>query len=106
MARDFAKAFYKSKAWQVCRAGFIKSRVGLCEDCLARGLYTPGKIVHHKVHLTPDNITDPMIALSWDNLKLVCQDCHAAEHAAEKRYTFDAMGNVVEPGTGEPPWSS
>lgn len=100
MARDFAKAFYKSREWQVCRAGYVKLRAGLCEDCLTRGIYTPGKVVHHKVHLTPENITDPAIALSWDNLRLVCQDCHAAEHAAEKRYTFDELGNVVIHGRG------
>ena len=35
--REFAKAFYKSKAWQQCRAGYIAYRRGLdggmCEIC-------------------------------------------------------------------------
>lgn len=98
MAKDFAKAFYKSKAWQNCRASYIKSVAGLCEDCLARGLYTPGKVVHHKRHITPANIDDPSITLDWSNLKLVCQDCHAKEHKEELgiRYQFDENGNIID----------
>ena len=97
MARDFAKDFYRSSAWKACRLAFAKSKADLCEDCLAKGLYVPGRIVHHKTHLTPQNINDPSITLSWDNLKLVCMDCHAAEHSnGERRYTFDELGNVVE----------
>ena len=95
--KDFAKSFYKSKAWQRCRAGYVKSVGGLCEDCLKKGIYTPGEIVHHKVHLTPDNINDPDISLNWDNLKLVCRECHAKEHSASnERYLFDESGKVIE----------
>ena len=54
--REFAKEFYKSKAWQRCRNGYAASMGGLCEDCLARGLYQPGEIVHHMIELTPENI--------------------------------------------------
>lgn len=32
----------------------------------------PGAIVHHKEHLTPQNINDPDITLSEDNLELLC----------------------------------
>ena len=100
MARDFAKAFYKSSAWIDCRLSYIKSVGGLCEDCLAKGLYTPAKVVHHKIHISQDNINDPSVTLSWSNLKAVCQDCHAKEHADVEskyggRYTFDECGNVV-----------
>ena len=96
MAKDFAKPFYKSKAWQDCRAGYIKVVGGLCEDCLAKGIYTPGKVVHHRCHITPENITDPTVTLNWDNLKLVCQDCHAKEHKdVSGRYWFDDSGRIV-----------
>ena len=100
MARDFAKAFYKSTAWKDCRASYIKSVGGLCEDCLAKGIYTPAKVVHHIVNISPGNINDPSITLSWMNLKAVCQDCHAREHSDVDskyggRYTFDENGNVV-----------
>ena len=53
MAREFSRAFYKSSAWQSCRASYIRSKGGLCEDCLQRGLITPGAEVHHIVELTP-----------------------------------------------------
>ena len=94
--KDFAAAFYKSKAWQACRNSYMEKVGGLCEDCLARGIYTPAKIIHHRVELTPENITDPTITLSWSNLKAVCRECHAAEHGARvKRYKVDPNGRVV-----------
>lgn len=94
--RDFAKSFYKSTAWQQCRASFAKSKGGLCERCLAKGLYSPGEIVHHKIHLTPENINDPRVSLSWDNLELLCRDCHADEHSAHsRRYIVDEGGRVT-----------
>lgn len=98
MARDFARAFYKSRAWIMCRDAYASSVGRLCEDCLKRGMYTPGKIVHHREHITPANINDPSITLAWSNLKLVCQDCHAKEHKAEGavRYSFDERGNIIE----------
>lgn len=97
MAREFAEPFYKSKAWQDCRSAYIKSVGGLCEDCLARGIYRPGVIVHHINHLTPENIIDPSVALSWSNLRYVCRDCHATEHRHVKarRYTIDECGKVI-----------
>ena len=94
--QPWAKAFYFSPAWRSCRAVYIKSVGGLCERCLKRGLYVPGKIVHHKRHLTPENVTDPTVTLAPENLELVCRDCHAAEHATvPKRYRIDEAGRVV-----------
>ena len=66
------KGIYKTSAWLKCRAAYIKSVGGLCERCLARGEIKPGYIVHHKVHLTPWNITDTSITLNWDNLEYLC----------------------------------
>lgn len=80
MARDFARKFYNSKAWRNARAEYKKSVGGLCERCLAKGLYNPAEIIHHKTHITPDNILDPFITLSWDNLEALCRDCHAEVH--------------------------
>ena len=96
MAQNFAKAFYRSAAWITCRDSYIAKRRGLCERCLARGLIRSGKIVHHKVYLTPENISIPGIALNHANLELLCQDCHNAEHNARRgqRYVIDAAGNV------------
>ena len=79
MAKEYARAFYKSKAWQVCRESYIASRVlldgGLCEQCHEH----LGYIVHHKNPITPSNIHDPHITLNHDNLAYVCKACHDKE---------------------------
>lgn len=93
--RDFAKDFYNSQAWKQCRKSFVSYRRGLCERCLSRGIYKPGEIVHHKIHLTPDNIGDSNISLSFDNLQLLCRDCHALMHKPEKRYKVDELGRII-----------
>lgn len=80
MAKEFAKKLYASAAWRKCREGYIGSVNGLCERCLAKGKITAGKICHHKVWLTPDNINDPSITLNWELLEYLCQDCHNNEH--------------------------
>ena len=94
--KQFAETFYKSKAWQTCRDGYAKKRGYLCESCLCNGAYKAGEIVHHKVQLTPENITDPAIALNWDNLELLCRECHAAKHGnGRRRYHIAADGEII-----------
>lgn len=96
--REFAAEFYSSQAWKDCRSAYTKSVGGLCEACLAKGIYKAGEIVHHKVHLSPDNIGDPAVTLNPANLRLVCRDCHAKEHGsrkADRRYLVDAAGRVT-----------
>lgn len=93
--KEFAKAFYKSKAWQRTRDTYAASVGGLCERCLQSGLYTAGEIVHHKRELTPENIADPNISLCWDNLELLCRDCHGKAHGKVKRYRVDEFGRVI-----------
>lgn len=88
------KQFYSSKMWQVCRNAYAKSKKNLCELCLAEGRLTYGEIVHHKKHLNDDNFTDPSVALDWNNLQLLCRDCHAKQHS-NKRYKVDELGHVI-----------
>jgi 5-methylcytosine-specific restriction endonuclease McrA len=101
VAKKYAKSFYKSKAWQDCRAGYISSVQGLCERCLSSGRYTPGYIVHHIKYITPSNIGDPDITLNWDNLEYLCHDCHNREHFANEYLVrddvmFDDDGNLIQ----------
>lgn len=94
--KEFAKQFYLSPSWRKARKAYAKYRGGLCERCLDRGVVKAGEIVHHKVHLSPDNINDEAITLGWDNLELVCRECHAEEHEQrKKRYKIDEFGNVT-----------
>lgn len=93
--REFAKAFYLSKEWRRVRAFIFLRDAGLCVRC-----GRPGEIVHHKVPLTPGNISDMEIALGADNLELLCRDCHALAHAGSlplaAGLAFDEDGNVVK----------
>ena len=91
----WAEAFYKSRQWKDTREAYARSKRWLCEDCLKKGRITAGEIVHHIKPLTPDSIQSPEISLSWNNLKLVCRECHAKEHGCTKRYKVDEMGRVI-----------
>lgn len=94
--KEYAKTFYKSQAWKDTRAAYAKSKGYLCEVCLAKGVYRSGDIVHHKIHLSPENIADPSVSLNWDNLQLVCRDCHAQLHDnKQRRYKLDELGRVI-----------
>lgn len=93
--KPWAEAFYSSTAWKDCREAYAASKGRLCERCLRNGIYTAGELVHHKIHLTPTNISDPTVTLNWENLELVCRNCHAAEHGNAKRYKVDAAGRVT-----------
>jgi ribosomal protein S27AE len=97
--KQFAKRFYKSKAWQDCRAAFFTSRFGLCVQCGAGGV-----IVHHKDRLTSQNINDPNLSLNWDNLELLCLLCHNKTHGSGSTSDdtrFDEAGNLI-PKTSPP----
>ena len=95
MSTGKRNSFYKTAAWTSCRASYLKSVGGLCERCLARGLITPAAIVHHKTHLTDDNLGNPSVSLSWSNLEALCRDCHAKAHGSMRRYRINPDGSVV-----------
>ena len=89
------KEFYHSVAWKNCRAAYLASVGGLCEDCLQRGLITPAVIVHHVNPLQEDFTAEQ--ALNWNNLRAVCRLCHATEHEqrAPRRYSIADDGAVI-----------
>lgn len=93
--QEFARKFYLSKAWRNTRDYIFRRDMGLCVRC-----GRPGKIVHHKIHLTPQNINNLAITLSEDNLELLCRECHAIEHEGQAPTAaglmFDSEGNLVE----------
>lgn len=106
MARDFAKSFYKSPAWLRNRKLYMEQPIDtpfgivpplMCERCYANGDLKPAKVVHHIIHLSPYNIGDPHVTLSFDNFQRLCQDCHAIVHSGQEptRAVFDSSGNVI-----------
>lgn len=60
------------------------------------GMLNAGRVVHHKIHLTESNYTDPSIAYGFENLMLLCQHCHEEVHKGTKPYKWDADGNLIE----------
>jgi hypothetical protein len=95
MALPYAVSFYNSLAWRRCQTAFMKSKNYICERC--GGL---AKIAHHIIFITPENISDPMITLNWDNLQALCLDCHNSIHGnggpCVEGLCFDEDGNLVE----------
>ncbi len=71
---------YKDPQWKSTREYVIKRAHGLCERCSKKGKIKPGKIVHHKIWLTDENLNDWNIVYNPDSLEYLCNDCHEDEH--------------------------
>lgn len=96
--KEFARAFYKSAAWQRASKVYMQQHNYICERC-----GKPAAICHHKKYLNPANIRDCSVSLNPDNLECLCQECHNREHSAARNVTgfvtgvaFDEQGNVVK----------
>ena len=89
--------FYKTKRWEKTRNAYFAHANGICERCKEK----VGKIVHHNIHLTNANVNDLDIAYGFDNLELLCQDCHNAEHfkvnaEVDSGFMFDERGQLIK----------
>lgn len=89
-----ALPFYSTIAWQNCRRAYATSQAHLCERCYSRGIIRRGEIVHHIQPLNSQNIHDPAITFGYDNLMLVCRQCHGEIHA-QKRFMVDENGKIT-----------
>lgn len=88
--------FYRSAKWQKARLVVIAENRGICQMCHKR----KGTEVHHIIPVTDGNVDDPAIALSKDNLMLLCKECHdSIRHAEENKggvaIQFDDNGEAV-----------
>jgi len=107
MSRPFAQAFYHSKEWDQVRTYVLMRDRFVCQIC-----GRPAQEVHHKTHLSPENIWDTSITLNPQNLISLCKDCHFAQHVKDKEegkhkahrakandcgegFHFDESGQVV-----------
>lgn len=97
MAREFAKSFYNSKLWKQTRENILRRDSYLCVIC-----GSAAEEVHHKEHLTPENINNPAISINESNLISLCGDCHKRIHSADLKHdnvlpliAFDDDGNPV-----------
>src|SRR5690625_4998697 len=87
---------YHTQRWRKLRQAYFNSQYGICEHC---GL--PGKIVDHIEPITEKNLNDPEITFGWDNLQLLCQECHNkktfTKHSSVREdVTFDEFGNLIK----------
>lgn len=95
--KSWARKFYASAAWLHFRELVMQRDNFLCVRC-----GRPGKIVHHKVYLTEENIKNSEISLNMENAETLCKKCHDEEHiagdATAEDLRFDAHGNLVKRG--------
>ena len=95
MQRDnpIVATFYNGKTWKATRNAYYKSKYGMCEKC---GTCNGKMIVHHKTWINATNVNDTNITLNWDNLQLLCLDCHNEVHFKEKdKWMFDENGDLI-----------
>ena len=83
---------YNSKKWLRIRQAYMASKNYICERC-----GQPATICHHKIYLTPENVSNLDIAYNFENLECLCQACHNLEHEHFQQVgaVFSSNGNVV-----------
>lgn len=100
--RSIDRKFYESQTWRDCQAAYMKKVNHLCERCLAKGRHEPARIVHHRIHLTQENLGDPELMYGFDNLEALCIECHNTEHRRgrkNQRWKFVDGELVTKPDT-------
>jgi len=92
MSIGLLKTFYGSHRWTKCRNAYFVAVYGLCEKCGA-----PGEIVHHKEPICLNDLKHNIDKVfGWDNLELVCRQCHELAHSKRiDGLTFDDNGDIV-----------
>ena len=99
MAKEFSKSFYNSPAWRKVRKSFIAHRTGIDGGMCQCGCGEPGFIVDHITELTPNNINDTSITLSWSNLQYLALACHNKKtfgSKEENNYYFGEDGYIYQ----------
>lgn len=93
MAQEWAARFYSSKAWQDLRWKRILEENFTCQECHENYMLSPEKLIgHHKVELSPQNITEANIALNSSLIKILCKNCHDKIH---KRFGHNRAREVT-----------
>ena len=68
--------FYNSSEWKNLRNQKFYDADGLCELCKKNKIIKQGREVHHIIPIE----TDWSKRLDYDNLILLCNDCHNEQH--------------------------
>lgn len=84
------KTFYNSREWKILRDMKYCDSDGLCEKCRKQGKISAGVDVHHIVPIEKDWNK----RLDYDNLILLCKECHNEIH--DRGGEFSKFLNVWE----------
>ena len=94
--KDPVHQFYGTQRWRKARKAYWQKVGGLCEKCLAKGLYTPAEQVHHIKPLKPEDLDNPALTTGFDNLMALCERCHEEEH---NKFTHGGRYKISGDGT-------
>lgn len=86
-------AFYQTKEWKQLRKQKFEDADGLCEECKKNGIVKIGKEVHHIIPIGKDWSK----RLDYDNLILLCKECHNQKHDRISQFKrFNEMWDKLE----------
>ena len=68
--------FYNTREWHELRERKRRAEHFECERCRSKGIHSQAYTVHHRKYLRKF----PELAMSYDNLELLCEQCHYEEH--------------------------
>ncbi len=82
-----------AKRWQQVKAIVWNRANGLCEECLANGIVTPGVDCHHIVPVEHGRTEQEMAELCYDpaNIRLLCVACHIKVHQQMRSHTKEQV---------------
>lgn len=86
--REPSRIFYQSRAWRVVRYKALLRARGECECCHRRN------VVLHVDHVKPRS-RYPWLALSLDNLQVLCEDCNFGKGAWDETDWRQTIGPRV-----------
>ena len=81
-----------AKRWKQVKAIVWNRANGLCEECLANGIVTPGVDCHH-IEPVEHGTAQEMAELCYNpaNIRLLCVACHIKAHQQMRSHTKEQV---------------
>lgn len=82
-----------AKRWSQVKAIVWNRANGLCEECLANGIVTPGVDCHHIAPVEHGRTAQEMADLCYNpaNIRLLCVACHIKVHQQMRSHTKEQV---------------
>ena len=86
------------RRWREVKRIVWQRTKGLCQDCLAEGINTPGVDVHHIIPVETAKSIQEMERLTYtlSNCRLLCIPCHIKTHQAMHTHTKEKVAENKE----------